>query len=200
MFVSQEFLDVLATVAGNPPRYPALHYSGAEVHILPWEPSEREPSAVVEELLSRPFPPFERTQRSKPRSQSTIVRARFSPFRRGLSGGFGPSPVPGCDGTWSGPLSPRLELRAAPGIFQKSLAAFSAPRRTVSRQAECRISKDACGRGGSAAKQSLTGPAKPRCSVCAPGRMGFSLQPGPIPNRSKPCCQCGSDRRGRHGN
>jgi hypothetical protein len=60
----QEFLDVLATVAGNPPRYPALHYSGAEVHILSGELSEREPSAVVEELLSRQFPPFERSQGS----------------------------------------------------------------------------------------------------------------------------------------
>ncbi len=60
----QEFLDVLATAAGNPPRYPALHYSRAEVHILSGEPSERDRSEVVEELLSRPFPPFERSQRS----------------------------------------------------------------------------------------------------------------------------------------
>jgi len=60
----QEFLDVLATVAGNPPRYPTLHYSGAEVHIPPGELSEREPSEVVAELLSRPFPPFERSQGS----------------------------------------------------------------------------------------------------------------------------------------
>ena len=47
----QEFLDVLATVAGNPPSYPTKHYSGAEVHVLPVEVSEREPSEVVEELL-----------------------------------------------------------------------------------------------------------------------------------------------------
>jgi hypothetical protein len=60
----QEFLDVLATVAGNPPRYPTLHYSGAEVHVLPGELSEREPREVVEELLSRPFPSFERSQGS----------------------------------------------------------------------------------------------------------------------------------------
>jgi len=60
----QEFLDVLATAAGNPPRYPTLQYSGSEVHILPGELSEREPSEVVEELLSGPFPPIERSQES----------------------------------------------------------------------------------------------------------------------------------------
>ncbi len=52
-----EFLDVLGTAAGNPPTYPALSYSGAEVHVLPGKLSEREPSEVVEELTSRPFPP-----------------------------------------------------------------------------------------------------------------------------------------------
>jgi len=60
----QEFLDILATAAGNPPRYPTLHYSGAEVHILPGEVLERDPSEVVEELLSREFPSFERSQGS----------------------------------------------------------------------------------------------------------------------------------------
>ncbi len=55
----QEFLDVLATVAGNPPSYPTLHYAGAEVHILPGKLSEREPSEVVEELSSRPTPATE---------------------------------------------------------------------------------------------------------------------------------------------
>jgi hypothetical protein len=60
----QEFLDVLATVAGNPPRYPTLQYAGAEVHSLPRELSERDPSAVVEELLFRQFPCFERSQGS----------------------------------------------------------------------------------------------------------------------------------------
>jgi hypothetical protein len=58
----QEFLDVLSTVAGNPPRYPTLQYSGAGVHVLPGELSEREPSEVVEELLTRQFTPFERSQ------------------------------------------------------------------------------------------------------------------------------------------
>jgi hypothetical protein len=60
----QEFLDVLATVAGNPPRYPTLHYSGADVHVLRGELSERDPSEVVEELLARQFPRIERSQRS----------------------------------------------------------------------------------------------------------------------------------------
>jgi hypothetical protein len=52
-----EFLDVLATAAGNPSRDPTSRYSGAEVHILSRELSEREPREVVEQLLSRPFPP-----------------------------------------------------------------------------------------------------------------------------------------------
>jgi hypothetical protein len=52
----QEFLEVLATAAGDPPHDPTLDYSGAEVHILPRELSDREPREVVEELISRLSP------------------------------------------------------------------------------------------------------------------------------------------------
>ena len=47
----QEFLDVLATLAGNPPIDSTSNFSAAEVHILPNELSEREPREVVEGLL-----------------------------------------------------------------------------------------------------------------------------------------------------
>jgi hypothetical protein len=47
----QELLDVLATAAGNPPLHSTLNLSGARVHILSSELSEREPSEVVRELL-----------------------------------------------------------------------------------------------------------------------------------------------------
>jgi hypothetical protein len=52
----QEFLDVLATATDDPPHYSTLGYSGAEVHILPRELTEREPREVVEELTSRSSP------------------------------------------------------------------------------------------------------------------------------------------------
>jgi hypothetical protein len=59
-----EFLKALATAAGHPPIDSTPDFSKAEVHIIPGELSEREPSEVVEELLSRQFPPFERSQGS----------------------------------------------------------------------------------------------------------------------------------------
>ncbi len=48
-----EFLKALATAAGHPPIDPTPSFSKAEVHIIPGELSEREPSEVVKELLSR---------------------------------------------------------------------------------------------------------------------------------------------------
>jgi hypothetical protein len=53
--ILQEFVDVLATAAGNPPLHSALKYSGAKVHTLSSEQSAREPREVVEELLRAPF-------------------------------------------------------------------------------------------------------------------------------------------------
>ena len=47
-----EFLDVLAMVARDPPPDPGSEYYGAEFHILPSELSEREPRAVLTELLN----------------------------------------------------------------------------------------------------------------------------------------------------
>ena len=55
-----EFLKALATAAGHPPIDWAPNFSKANVHIIPGELSEREPSEVVKELLSRQVPPFER--------------------------------------------------------------------------------------------------------------------------------------------
>jgi len=60
----REFLDILATAAGSPPDEPPAYYSGAEVHILPQELTEREPRAVVEELLSMPYLPSELSRES----------------------------------------------------------------------------------------------------------------------------------------
>jgi hypothetical protein len=55
-----EFLKALAAAAGHPPIDRAPDFSKAELHIIPGDLSEREPSEVVKELLSRHFPPFER--------------------------------------------------------------------------------------------------------------------------------------------
>ena len=52
--------------------------------------------------------------------------APYSPSRRAPPGGSGSSPVPGCDGTWSAPMSPRPELRGSGRFFSRILAAFSA--------------------------------------------------------------------------
>ena len=51
-----EFLDILATAAGNPPRGPDEDYSKASVSIIAQEPSKREPRDVMAELLTGPFP------------------------------------------------------------------------------------------------------------------------------------------------
>jgi hypothetical protein len=48
-----DFLKALATAAGHPPIDSTSDFSKAEVHIIPGELSEREPSEVVKELLSR---------------------------------------------------------------------------------------------------------------------------------------------------
>jgi hypothetical protein len=50
-----EFLNVLATAAGNPPRDPDADYSKASVSIIAREPSKREPRDVMAELLNGPF-------------------------------------------------------------------------------------------------------------------------------------------------
>jgi hypothetical protein len=59
-----EFLKAVATAAGHPPIDSTSDFSKAEVHIIPGELSEREPSEVVNELLSRQLPPLERSQGS----------------------------------------------------------------------------------------------------------------------------------------
>jgi hypothetical protein len=51
----QEFHDVLAAAAGISPRHSVLHIAGAEVHILPGELCQRDPRAVIEQLLAQPF-------------------------------------------------------------------------------------------------------------------------------------------------
>ncbi|MFI5458683.1 MAG: hypothetical protein ACHRXM_24905 [Isosphaerales bacterium] len=73
----QEFLDVLTTAAGNPPFYSASDYSGAEVHILSAELSEREPREVVEELLSLRRPLSERSQGSSFGNRGTAIPKRW---------------------------------------------------------------------------------------------------------------------------
>jgi hypothetical protein len=52
----QEFLDVLAAVAGENPQYSTMSYASAELHILSRELSQREPTDVVHELRSRSSP------------------------------------------------------------------------------------------------------------------------------------------------
>jgi hypothetical protein len=51
-----EFLEILATAAGNPPRGPDADYSKASVSIIAQESSKREPRDVMAELLKGPFP------------------------------------------------------------------------------------------------------------------------------------------------
>ena len=60
----REFLDVLATAAGNPPSNPSWNYADAEIHILPSEVSHREPLGVVAELSSLPCSSLEPLHRS----------------------------------------------------------------------------------------------------------------------------------------
>ncbi len=48
----RELLNVLAIAAGKPPLDPSRFESGCAVHIVPEELSDREPRAVVEQLLS----------------------------------------------------------------------------------------------------------------------------------------------------
>jgi hypothetical protein len=50
-----EFLDILATAAGNPPRGPDADYSKASISIIPQESSKREPRDVMTELPIGPF-------------------------------------------------------------------------------------------------------------------------------------------------
>jgi hypothetical protein len=54
----QELMDVLATVAGNPPCYPSADYSAAIVHVIPAGMSRREWLEVIQAswLLRRAFP------------------------------------------------------------------------------------------------------------------------------------------------
>ncbi len=51
----QEFLDILATAAGNPPRESDADYSNASISVIAQEASKREPHAVMAELLNGPF-------------------------------------------------------------------------------------------------------------------------------------------------
>jgi hypothetical protein len=51
-----EFLNILATAAGHPPRDPDADYSNASVHILAQELLKSEPREVMAELLSHPSP------------------------------------------------------------------------------------------------------------------------------------------------
>jgi hypothetical protein len=48
----QEFLAVLATAAGNPPRHSAADFSKATVHLIPGDLSKSQPREAMEELLS----------------------------------------------------------------------------------------------------------------------------------------------------
>jgi hypothetical protein len=51
----QEFLYILATAVGNPPRGPDADYSKASVSIIAQEASKREPRDVMAELLNGSF-------------------------------------------------------------------------------------------------------------------------------------------------
>jgi hypothetical protein len=59
----QEFLDVLGTARGHPPRYPAADYSTATVHVMPAKMSQRE---LLEEIQASPLPPDAIPSRSDP--------------------------------------------------------------------------------------------------------------------------------------
>jgi hypothetical protein len=50
-----EFLDILATAAGHPPRDPNTDYSKASVSIIAQEVTKREPHAVMAELVNGAF-------------------------------------------------------------------------------------------------------------------------------------------------
>jgi hypothetical protein len=53
-----EFLNILATAAGNPPRDPAADFSTASVHIIANDSLNREPREVIAELLGDPSEPL----------------------------------------------------------------------------------------------------------------------------------------------
>jgi hypothetical protein len=50
-----EFLNILATAAGNPPRDPDADYSQASISIIAQEGTKREPHAVMAELVNGAF-------------------------------------------------------------------------------------------------------------------------------------------------
>ncbi len=50
-----EFLNILATAAGNPPRDPDADYSNASISIIAQEATKREPHAVMAELVNGAF-------------------------------------------------------------------------------------------------------------------------------------------------
>jgi DNA-directed RNA polymerase specialized sigma24 family protein len=50
-----EFLNILATAAGNPPRDPDADYSQASISIIAKEATKREPHAVMAELVNGAF-------------------------------------------------------------------------------------------------------------------------------------------------
>src|SRR5262245_4778851 len=53
----QQCLDVLATAAGKPPRYPTVDFSGAKVGIIPDRLMGRDPRDVLDELMPATPPP-----------------------------------------------------------------------------------------------------------------------------------------------
>jgi hypothetical protein len=54
----QQYLDLLATAAGKPPRYPTVDFSGAKVGIIPDRLMGRNPRDVLDELIPEtPAPP-----------------------------------------------------------------------------------------------------------------------------------------------
>jgi hypothetical protein len=52
----EELLQILATVAGNPPRSPVVDFREASVHCIPRELLKREPRKLMAELLGNPSP------------------------------------------------------------------------------------------------------------------------------------------------
>ncbi len=58
----EELLQILATVAGNPPHTPDTDYSKAEVHRIPQELLKRDPRKLMAELLGDPPPTVDHEQ------------------------------------------------------------------------------------------------------------------------------------------
>jgi hypothetical protein len=61
----QEFLDVLATAAGSPPRYPSLEYDNATIHVMPMTTSRQELVQAIQALTSPRGPLTPRSESSQ---------------------------------------------------------------------------------------------------------------------------------------